>query len=440
MTQREHFATLADALCSAVRPGEVVLLSYYGEASDFVRFNHARVRQAGHVEQRELRIELVHGARHAAVDLTLQGTGDHDRELALRELEALRELLPLLPEDPYLNYASETQDSLAEHAAATGSPREWLAVLGDAAGHLDLVGILALGPQYHGFANSLGQRNWQRAASFHFDWSVYDARGRAVKARYAGSDWDAETLAARVADAAHRLTLLDREPRNPGTGRQRAYLAPAALAELLQMLAWGGFSIKALRTGQSPLQRLADGREQLHHDIALAADRACGTGPGFSAAGFVVPARVELLHGGRFGEALCGARSAREFGLPVNARGEYPEALDLAAGALPGAAVLEAVGDGLYVSDLWYCNYADRNHCRVTGMTRYASFTVRDGALDAPLPAMRFDDSLYELLGARLVGLTREREQLADTGTYARRASGGQRLPGLVVDGLNLTL
>jgi len=440
MSEQEEFFALADALCAEARSGEVVLLSYYAEASDFVRFNRARVRQAGHVAQRDLRLELIDGARHAAADLSLQGDAASDRALAAGELGVLRELLPHLPEDPYLNYATTRQDSVSERTATIGNADDWLDAIGDAAGDLDLVGILSRGPQYHGFANSLGQRNWQRDASFNFDWSLHAAHGRAVKCRYAGTRWDPAELAHRITDATHQLRLLDRDPLTPETGRHRAYLAPAALGELLCMLAWGGFSVKALRTGQSPLQRLADGKLQLHPEVALAEELACSSGPGFSSTGFVVPPRVELVRAGRFGEALCGPRSAREFDLQVNARGEFPDALAMAAGNLPREAVPATIGEGLYLSDLWYCNYSDRNRCRVTGMTRYACFVVRDGELVAPIPAMRFDDSLYDLLGDKLVALTREREPLADSGSYDRRSSSSMLLPGLVVDGLHLTL
>ena len=51
MVERGRFDTLADALC-APRAGEpVVSLWLQAEASDFVRFNHARVRQATLVDQ-----------------------------------------------------------------------------------------------------------------------------------------------------------------------------------------------------------------------------------------------------------------------------------------------------------------------------------------------------------------------------------------------------
>ena len=440
MIARAPFDALADVLLAETRGDEVLLLGYYAEDSDFARFNHARLRQAGHVAQRELRLELIDGARHASADLQLQGDAQADLALARAELAELRELLPQLPEDPYLAYADAVHSSEAVADGELGPRDAWLDAIATCAGELDLVGLLARGVQAHGFANSLGQRNWHAAASFNFDWSLHGAEGRAVKGRYAGSRWDADELAARIGGARMRLDALARPARTPATGRHRAFLAPAALGELLDLLGWGGFGLKSLRTGQSPLQRLADGRATLHPAVTLREARDGSPAPGFSEAGYLLPDVVTLVGDGHFGTALAGPRSAREYGVAVNARMEAPESLEMAGGELAEADVLATLGDGLYLSDLWYCNYSDRNACRVTGMSRYACFVVAGGELAGPLAPMRCDVSLYELLGDALVGLTREREQLADAGTYERRSTATQQLPGLLVDGFQLTL
>ncbi len=440
MITRDAFDLLADALLGEARGDEVLLLGYYAEDSDFARLNRARLRQAGHVAQRELRIELVDGARHASVDLPLQGDRDADLALARTELAALRALLPGLPEDPYLAYATTVADSTTVTPGEIGTRDAWLEALATTTAGLDLVGLLARGSQAHGFANSLGQRNWHAAASFNFDWSVHAAGDRAVKGRYAGSTWRPEQLSARLAAARLRLEALARPPVTPPTGDHRAYLAPAALGELLDLLGWGGFGLKAQRTGQSPLQRLLDGRAALHPALTLREARAGRPAPGFTEGGFTLPPAVTLVAGGRLGTALAAPRSAREYGVAVNARTEAPEALDMDAGTLAEADVLATLGDGLYLSDLWYCNYSDRNACRVTGMSRYACFLVSGGELAAPLAPMRFDASLYDLFGDGLRALTRERELLADAGTYGCRSTATARLPGALVEGFPLTL
>ena len=51
-----HFKALVDWLKQAVTDQEHFQLGYADEASEFVRFNHAQVRQAGQVQQASLNL------------------------------------------------------------------------------------------------------------------------------------------------------------------------------------------------------------------------------------------------------------------------------------------------------------------------------------------------------------------------------------------------
>jgi predicted Zn-dependent protease len=114
--------------------------------------------------------------------------------------------------------------------------------------------------------------------------------------------------------------------------------------------------------------------------------------------------------------------------------------MDLAPGALAESDVLKALGTGLYISNLWYLNFSDRPAGRITGMTRFATFWVENGSIVAPVTPMRFDDSVYRILGESLVDFTRERELLPDTSTYVERQTGSARLPGALLSALRFTL
>jgi predicted Zn-dependent protease len=112
----------------------------------------------------------------------------------------------------------------------------------------------------------------------------------------------------------------------------------------------------------------------------------------------------------------------------------------VAPGEIGQADVPARLGTGLYIGNLWYCNWSDPNECRVTGMTRFGTFWVEGGELVAPVSVMRFDDSLYHLLGDRLQGLTRERELMISPQTYDGRSTSSQLLPGILVCGIDLAL
>jgi len=435
-----YFESLAAAAEAMRGRDEITLIGFYAEESDFVRLNRGRVRQAGSVVQRVLHLDLVAGRRHVAGSMSVAGALDTDRERLAELMATLREQRAHVPEDPYLAYATEVHSTTERRAGKLPGTAEALAAIRSAAASLDLVGIWASGTQHFGFANALGQRNWHSVPSFHFDWSCHLQEDRAVKCAHAGDRWQPERLEQRMAGVREQLDVLARPPVSVPPGRYRAYLAPGALEEILHMLAWGGFGLKSHRTLQTPLLKMVQEGRRLHPAVTLSEDRAQGLAPGFTSEGFIKAERVPLIERGEYRGWLTDARSGAEFGMPVTSEHEFPEALDMTAGDLPAAEIPGRLGRGLYLNNLWYCNYSDRNDCRITGLTRFACFWVEDGRIAAPLGVMRFDESVYRMLGEKLLGLTRERELRVSPGTYGRRSTACMQLPGALVEDFTLTL
>ncbi len=436
----EQLDQLTLDLSRDLRADERLLLNYSGETSDFVRLNHNRIRQAGQVTQRYLSLELVLGQRHLSASTTLSGDAASDLATARALLHQLRERVALVPEDPWLNLPEHPSQSERRGENHLPPPELALRQLMRLAEGLDLVGIWASGAIEHGMADSAGSRHWHASYSFNLDWSCYLSGDRAVKNNYAGFAWDEATLARKLTGDRETLAVLERPPISLGPGMYRAYLTPAALAELLDMLAWGDLGLKSQRTRQSALLQLVEGERSFDPQVTLTENHARGLAPQFSDEGFHISEPVPLIVAGRHAGALVNPRSAKEYGVPVNSPGESPAALELAAGNLAGADILTALDTGLLITNLWYCNYSDRNHARITGMTRFATQWVENGRVVGPINVMRFDDTLYHLLGDRLEALTAERELALDPGTYGGRSSSSTLLPGALVRGIALTL
>ena len=245
----------------------------------------------------------------------------------------------------------------------------------------------------------------------------------------------------RLRQSREQLKFLGRPAIILKPGSYRAYLAPAAMDEIAGMLCWGGFSAQALATGNSALQRLYNGDASLSPQVSFDEQVSGSLSPPFSNEGS--PRQdVRLIRDGRAQARLISARSAAEFELQANGADSFesPCALSLAPGQLPSAQILERLGTGLYISNLWYLNYSDLPAARMTGLTRFATFWVQDGSIQGPVGTMRFDDSLYNLLGSQLEALTCERELILSTSTYGQRSTGSSHLPGALVKGLTLTL
>lgn len=439
---QSYFHELADSATALLRGGEVLLARYAGEASDFVRFNRSQVRQAGSVRQRQLSLDLIEGRRHAETALTLAGDPGVDRARVRSALEELREMRRYLPEDPHLLYAEDAPSAAYTAEDRLPEPDAVLEQVRRAGRGRDLVGIYAGGATERGFASSLGQRNWDGRHSFNLDWSLYCGGDKAAKAAYAGFEWEPAAFAARAERAAEQLAVLERPPRTVSPGRYRVFLAPAALEELVGTLARGGFSLRAHRTKTTPLLRMIERGARLHPEVSFAENTAEGVAPAFQEHGFPRPPRVTLIRRGLYEDTLVSPRSAAEYGVATNgsSAGESPLSIDLAPGSLEDDAVLAELGTGIYVSNLWYLNYSDRNACRTTGMTRFATFWVERGAIRAPLSVMRFDETLFHILGSNLLGLTRERDFILDARTYRARSARSARLPGALVDDFAFTL
>jgi predicted Zn-dependent protease len=316
------------------------------------------------------------------------------------------------------------------------------AVLAAGAGH-DLVGFSASGPIHRGFANSFGQRNWDTVSAFNIDLSFYLQADKAVKMTHAGTRWDAAAFAAKANEAKARLKVLARSAKTVTPGGYRVFLAPAAMEEIMSMLSWGGFSLAEHRTATTPLIKMVEQGVTLNPLVTITENTKDGLAPGFQSEGFVKPATVTLIDKGVYKDCMTSPRSAAEFDAAQNGADEnyeVPLSLDMQAGALPDAEVLKTLGTGIYVGNLWYLNYSDRNACRLTGMTRFATFWVENGEITAPLNVMRFDDTVYRMLGANLIGLTAERDLRLSTSTYEARSTHSMHLPGAVIEDLWMTL
>ncbi len=412
------------------------------EQTDFVRFNQGLVRQSGHVDQAECTFTLIQDGRQASMTINL---GDDPAENLARMRQVVAQLagiLPELAEDPHLLLPEGVQSSIDLPDLASDSLAQAVEDIAQSAQGLDLVGILAQGPIGAAYIDSTGlQHAWQRSLSL-LDYSVYATGDKAFKKQVAGPVWDGVNFHSQLNEIRERLPILFQPPKVLTPGTYRAWLTPAALGRILGMASMDAFSYRAQQRRQSGLQRLLDGVGTLDSRISLSEDVAGGTGPGFSEAGFAKPAKTALLANGKHASALVNPRTAREYGVPTTGSGQYeqPTSLSLAPGDLSKAEVLHNLDTGLWVDHLWYLNYSDRDACRITGMTRFATLWVENGVPVAPVNVMRFDDTLERMMGSELEALGSEAELCVNANSWGQRSTESARLAGALIRNWALTL
>lgn len=439
---QSYFSDIVKGISSHIKPQEKFTAWFSGEEMDFARFSHNKIRQAGSVTQRFVSLDLIDGKKHAGATIGLSGSLATDAPVVQTTINKLRDQLAVSAEDPYFIFNEQRCDS-ASSSPNELAPKEEVVgnVLKNATG-LDHVGIYFGGPIFKGFANSLGQFNWFEKSSFVLDTSVYHSNDKAIKQSYSGTRFDNALHQQKIAKVRSELKLFDKPIESLKPGLHRVYFSPAAVYEILSLLNWQGFSRKMLEVKNSPLVPLSDNKKTFSPSFSLSENVALGVGPNFQGQGFIKPANLEVIAAGRLKNAMVSPATAAEYGLTHTGsdEGELLTAMQMAPGDLPTADVLKTLGNGLYINNLWYLNYSDPTQGCLTGMTRFLCYTVKNGEPQAAFNVMRFDESIYNILGSHLAAITSEREQIIDNGTYEERSTSSAILPGIIVDDFRFTL
>lgn len=443
MIDLEHsFNQLVDEIRDQLKPDEQFTLTLDSEQSQFTRFNHAKVRQTGMVNDGSLQLVLMHNQRSSYREFPFTGDFEIDRCMAKSAIESLREEVVQLPENPYLVLPSGNNTSRDVHTGQLLAPDEVVSSLLPVVSGLDFTGIYAAGSVIRAYADSVGQKHWFATDSYSLDYSLFTTDGQAVKGTFAGSDWDHSAYKAKIEESRSQFDQMAQSPKLIQRGQYRTYFAPAAFAELITMLSWGGMSEAAYQQGGSCFSALRRGEKKLSPKFTLKENFKSGLVPRFNELGEIAPLELSLIESGELVNMLISSRTAKEYGLEANGAtsGEELRSPELLPGELEHDRILAELDTGLYLSNLHYLNWSDRPTGRITGMTRYACFWVENGEIVAPIENLRFDDSLYQFWGDNLIALTRFQEFIPEVGTYGHRNLGGYRAPGMLVENFTYTL
>jgi predicted Zn-dependent protease len=265
------------------------------------------------------------------------------------------------------------------------------------------------------------------------------------------------TAAGRSIDAIDPVALAERsaakavasgEPAALQPGEYPVVLEPAAVGELLAMLAWQTFNGLAYVEERSAFsgrlgQKLASPAINLSDSPRFPRTFQRG----FDAEG--VPklplpliqdgVAMNVVHDTVTGK-LAGTQSTGHATAPGGSvYGPIATNLVLVGGGAQDAAELcRPIGRGIYVTRLWYVNAVRPKETLLTGVTRDGTFLIEDGEVTRPVVDMRFTDSALGLL-ERTQALGSVPELTSDGEFYGRRFAAGVVCPPLRAASMRFT-
>ncbi len=436
------FNQLFECLLDKKKPGEEFNIKLNGERSQFTRFNRGKVRQTGVVVDGSIELTLMENQRSSFRVFPISGNWEIDWQFCYNSLQELREELQLLPIDPYLVLPSGDDATREIYSGNLLADEVVAKTILEAVTELDFTGFYAGGMVNQGYADSSGKKHWFSTDTFTLDYSIFTDSGQAVKGFFAGNNWNDQAYIDKISQAKQQLELLSRPSKKIPRGNYKTYFAPAAVAEFLTMLSWGGLSEADIQQGNSALAMLASQEKMLCSKFSLQENFQTGLVPRFNEWGEIAPLQLNLIEKGALSNTLVNSRTAKEYGKTANGANssESLRSPQISRGNLASEQILSSLDTGLYVSNLHYLNWSDRPSGRITGMTRYACFWVANGEIIAPIEDLRFDDSLYNFWGSKLVDFTQECEFIPEVGTYESRQLGGSMVPGMLVEEFTYTL
>jgi PmbA protein len=249
------------------------------------------------------------------------------------------------------------------------------------------------------------------------------------------AELDPAAVAGEAAEKARRTKgAVELEP-----GTHAAVLEPYAFSELLWYFGFSSLNGLACLEGRSYFSGRI-GEPLFHESFNLVDD---GLAPGGLPKAFDFEGcpkqRVVIVEDGVAKDVVWDRRTAKRAGdgrvstghalsAPAQGFGPLPLNLSVAGGSSTRDALVEAVGEGIYVTRLHYLGVVDPREGIITGMTRDGTFRIEGGKVTRPLVNLRFTTSFPKLV-ENLLGLGNDVEFVNRSDFYDERYPFGTLVP-----------
>jgi PmbA protein len=414
MSGGDELLALGDLAVARLERGEAEIV-IVDDSTELTRFANNEIHQSVAERSRYVRVRLIDGGRIGVGEVRGFGAGAVQRALSAAEESRRVTTNPDVSPLPQPDGADGGPVAFsAATAAATPEQRADLVsiVTGAARSHsVNSYGALSTATRTTAIVTSAGMR---RAATTTQASLVTVARGDdggGYASRHSADigALGVDGLAAEVVDTCvrnQRATAID-------PGDYEVVLSPYAVTDLLEHLAWVGFSALATQEHRSFMRM----DEQLMSDLLTIRDDAAARDVfpfPFDAEGVSTRA-LDLIHRGVCAGVVYDTPTALRDGvestghsLPQpNTWGPLPRHVVMDAGDTPWEEMVRSVSRGLYITRFWYVRDVHPLRTVITGMTREGTFLIEDGRITRPVKDLRFTQSIVEAL-AGVVQVSRE--------------------------------
>jgi len=289
---------------------------------------------------------------------------------------------------------------------------------------LRLSGAFSNYDSFSALANSAGLRAYHDNTFAETHMTVLSPTGSGWAEKLSNNVEDVN--ASDVAETALKIAEKSKDPVTPDLGRFTVILSPAAVAELLMFMFWGGFDAKATDEGRTFLRDKL-GTKICGDNITIHSDPTHPECPGspFQGDGLTSPTLnwikngvVENLNYSRF---WAKKKEKEPTGWPSN--------ILMEGGDSTVDEMISSTDKGILVTRFWYIRTVDPMVLLITGMTRDGLFLIEDGKVVKPIKNLRFNVKLLDVL-SRVEAMSKPER----TGEYF-----GMLVPALKVKDFNFT-
>jgi PmbA protein len=412
----DELLALGDGALASLAHGEAEVI-IADTRSELTRFAGNEIHQSVAERSRHIRVRLVDGGRTGvgevrghdgrAVALAFASAEDSRRVTTTSDVSPLPAPAPGDRDDP-VAFADAT-------AAATPQERaELVAIITGAAGArgVNAYGALSTTTSTTAIITSAGLRRSATSTQASLVSVARGDDGGGYASRHS-ADIDALDVAGLAAE------VVDTCQRNQGAtaiepGDYEVILSPYAVTDLLEHLAWVGFSALAVQEHRS-FMRI--GEQRMSDSITIRDDARTPDVFPFPFDDEGVSTRpVTLVDRGVCAAVVYDTPTALQDGvastghsLPQpNTWGPLPRHVAMDAGDTPWQQMVGSVSRGLYITRFWYVRDVHPLHTVITGMTREGTFLIENGSITRPVKDLRFTQSIVEAL-ANVVQVSRER-------------------------------